>query len=54
MSQCEHNDHGHTMLWLCIWFVFMHSCDSEFDRLKEQVQDLSRRVSRCEEAARHE
>lgn len=58
MSECQHNDHGHTMLWFVILIGFggaWNSCNTEFERAKRDVvqlqqdnRDLRQRVEQLE------
>ncbi len=52
MSECEHNDHGHILLWMVLWFTamgFFDSCNFGYQDLERKNADLQRRVEKLEQ-----
>lgn len=50
--QCEHNDHGHTLLWMVMFFVgmgFFDECNFGYQKLERQNADLRDRVEKLEQ-----
>jgi hypothetical protein len=48
---CEHNDHGHLMLWFAIFAVgvgLFSDCNSDYRKLERENQDLRRRIDQLE------
>ncbi len=51
MSRCEHNDHGHSLLWLTLFAMatgLFSDCSDHYGKLERENQDLRRRIEQLE------
>ena len=55
MSECEHNNHSHTTLWIAVLATMLgwcNHCNSELERVRSDSADLQRRVNELESRPR--
>lgn len=52
MSECNHNDHGHLLIWLFILMLAFNSscvdCSGERTRQENRIRDLEYKVQQLE------